>query len=192
MGIGGSSAKASYAAGERRVELTITDLGGMGGLAAMAGWANMTVDRETDGQIEKVYKEGGRTLREQYRKDGSHGEFTVVLGNGVVLEADGEQVDMPSLEASSPASTSARIEALKRAAKPDAAMTLTELRYVVAVAREKHFGRAAEACFVSQPTLVGLDQEARGRARRAHLRARRQRGERRRRSARRSCARRRR
>jgi LysR family hydrogen peroxide-inducible transcriptional activator len=32
-------------------------------------------------------------------------------------------------------------------------MTLTELRYVVAVARERHFGRAAEACFVSQPTL---------------------------------------
>lgn len=32
-------------------------------------------------------------------------------------------------------------------------MTLTELRYIVAVAREKHFGRAADACFVSQPTL---------------------------------------
>jgi len=32
-------------------------------------------------------------------------------------------------------------------------MTLTELRYIVAVARERHFGRAAEACFVSQPTL---------------------------------------
>jgi len=32
-------------------------------------------------------------------------------------------------------------------------MTLTELRYIVALAREKHFGRAAEACFVSQPTL---------------------------------------
>jgi LysR family transcriptional regulator, hydrogen peroxide-inducible genes activator len=32
-------------------------------------------------------------------------------------------------------------------------MTLTELRYIVAVAKEKHFGRAAEACFVSQPTL---------------------------------------
>jgi LysR family transcriptional regulator, hydrogen peroxide-inducible genes activator len=32
-------------------------------------------------------------------------------------------------------------------------MTLTELRYVVAVAREHHFGRAAESCFVSQPTL---------------------------------------
>ncbi len=32
-------------------------------------------------------------------------------------------------------------------------MTLAELRYIVAVARERHFGRAAQACFVSQPTL---------------------------------------
>ena len=32
-------------------------------------------------------------------------------------------------------------------------MTLTELRYIVAVAKERHFGRAAAACFVSQPTL---------------------------------------
>jgi LysR family hydrogen peroxide-inducible transcriptional activator len=35
----------------------------------------------------------------------------------------------------------------------NASMTLTELKYIVAVAREKHFGRAADACHVSQPTL---------------------------------------
>lgn len=35
----------------------------------------------------------------------------------------------------------------------NASMTLTELKYIVAVARERHFGKAAEACFVSQPTL---------------------------------------
>jgi LysR family hydrogen peroxide-inducible transcriptional activator len=32
-------------------------------------------------------------------------------------------------------------------------MTLTELRYIVALAQEQHFGRAAERCHVSQPTL---------------------------------------
>ncbi len=32
-------------------------------------------------------------------------------------------------------------------------MTLTELKYIIAVAREKHFGRAALSCAVSQPSL---------------------------------------
>lgn len=32
-------------------------------------------------------------------------------------------------------------------------MTLTEMRYITAVARHRHFGRAAEACHISQPTL---------------------------------------
>jgi LysR family hydrogen peroxide-inducible transcriptional activator len=32
-------------------------------------------------------------------------------------------------------------------------MTLTELKYIVAVASERHFGRAAERSFVTQPTL---------------------------------------
>lgn len=36
-------------------------------------------------------------------------------------------------------------------------MTLTELRYIVTLAQEQHFGRAASKCFVSQPTLsVGV------------------------------------
>ncbi len=32
-------------------------------------------------------------------------------------------------------------------------MTLNELRYIVAVAQERNFGRAAQRCFVSQPAL---------------------------------------
>lgn len=32
-------------------------------------------------------------------------------------------------------------------------MTLTDLKYILALARERHFGCAADKCFVSQPTL---------------------------------------
>ncbi len=32
-------------------------------------------------------------------------------------------------------------------------MTLTELRYALMLAKEKHFSKAAKACYVSQPTL---------------------------------------
>lgn len=117
MGVASSSAKATYANGDQRVRLTITDLGGMGGLAAMAGWANMTLDRETDGKVEKVYKQGARTVREDYRKDGSRGEVTLILENGVLVEAQGDKVDIASLKKVIDGVDLGKIEALKRAAK---------------------------------------------------------------------------
>jgi len=117
MGIAGSSAKATYASGDRRLELSITDTGGLAGLAAMAGWANMTMDKETDGKVEKVYKEGARTVHEEYRKDGSHGEVTVILANGVIVEADGSRIDAETLKKVLAGLDLARIEAMKRPAK---------------------------------------------------------------------------
>jgi len=117
MGIAGTAAKASYAAGDKRVELSITDTGGLAGLATMAGWANMTVDKETDGKVEKVYKDGGRTVREEYRKDGSHGEMAVILANGVVVAAEGSRIDMAILKAMVQGIDLAKLEATKRVAK---------------------------------------------------------------------------
>jgi hypothetical protein len=78
----------------------------------------MTVDRETNDQVEKVYKQGARTVREEYRKDGSHGEMTLILENGVLVEARGDQVDMGTLKKVVAGVDLGKIEALKRAAKP--------------------------------------------------------------------------
>ena len=117
MGIAGSSAKASYASGDKRVNLTITDLGGMAAVAAMAGWANMTVDKETQDSIEKVYKQDGRTIHEEYRKDGSHGEYTVMLQNNVIVEAEGNGVDIAALKSALAGIDLGGLESLKRTPK---------------------------------------------------------------------------
>ena len=130
MGIAGSGAKASYAAGDKRAELSITDTGGLAGLATMAGWANMTVDKETDGKVEKVYKDGGRTVHEEYRKDGSHGEMAVILANGVVVAAEGSRVDMATLEGhgAGPRPGQARGDQARRQALSDGAPRARLLR----------------------------------------------------------------
>jgi hypothetical protein len=117
MGISSSVAKAGYANGDKHAELTITDLGGLGGLASVATWANVTVDKETPDGIEKTYKDGGRTIHEEYRKDGSHSEYTVILKNGVIVETSGDKVDGATLKSMAAAVNLDAIEAMKRPAK---------------------------------------------------------------------------
>lgn len=118
MGLAGSVAKASYTAGEQRVDLSIIDLGGLGGLAAMAGWAQTTMDRDTPEKTEKVYKQGGRTVHEESRKDGRSSEIGVLLGNGVMVEAKGRGVDAATLKTLLAGVNLDRIEGLARPAKP--------------------------------------------------------------------------
>ncbi len=117
MGIAVSTAKASYGNGDRNLNLSITDTGGLAGMAALAGWANMTMDKETDGKVEKVYKDGARTMHEEYQKDGSRGEVTVILANGVIVEAEGSKMDVDSLKKVIAGVDLGKIEAMKRAAK---------------------------------------------------------------------------
>jgi len=56
-------------------------------------------------------------VHEEYRKDGSHGEVTVILANGVIVEADGSRVDVDTLKKVIAGLDLGRIEAMKRPAK---------------------------------------------------------------------------
>jgi hypothetical protein len=115
MGIASSSARARYDNGDKSVSLDITDMGSLAGIASLAGWANMTLDKDADGRIERVFKQGDRSVREDYRKDGSHAELVVLLPNGIVVEAKGEQVGIDLLRG---AMRSVDIDKLAATARP--------------------------------------------------------------------------
>jgi hypothetical protein len=115
MGLNVASAKARYGANGKRLRLSITDTGGLA--SVVAAWASVTNEREDDRSIEKTYKQGDRTVHEEYRKDGSHGQYTVLLANGVVVEAQGDQLAPAALKAAVEGLALARIEALKPPAK---------------------------------------------------------------------------
>ena len=117
MGFGGSTAKATYANGNRSLELSITDTGGLAGMAAMAAWANVTMDKEANGRVEKVYKDGAGTVHEEYHTDGSSGEVTTILANGVIVESQGQGLDIASLKKIAASLDLGKIEAMKRPAK---------------------------------------------------------------------------
>jgi len=83
----------------------------------VATWANVTVDKETPDGIEKTYKDGARTVHEQYSKNGSHAEYTVILKNGVIVETQGEHIDGATLKAMAATINLDALEAMKRPAK---------------------------------------------------------------------------
>ncbi|CAG1011663.1 Inner membrane protein YohC [Burkholderiaceae bacterium] len=117
MGLGGSGARATYAADGRRVDFKITDMGGMGAFAAVAGFAQVSSESENDTKTEKTYKRGNRTVHEEAHKDGSRAEVTVFLGNGVMVEASGEHMDLQALHKALDEANLGKIESIKRADK---------------------------------------------------------------------------
>ncbi|MCB2018049.1 MAG: YIP1 family protein [Hydrogenophaga sp.] len=101
MGMKFSSVTSEYGNDKGRIELKVQDIGAMPALAmAMGAWASSTVSKETQNEVEKVYKKDGVAVKEEYRKDGSRAEMSMLLANGVLIELTGDNVDMDGVRAS--------------------------------------------------------------------------------------------
>jgi hypothetical protein len=98
IGIQVSNAKATYRnpQGGPELRLEITDTGGVKGIMALAGFAAMEQDKQTDHGYEKTYHQDGRMIHEEWNNSGS-GEFTIILGDRFVVAVHGS--DVPSVEA---------------------------------------------------------------------------------------------
>jgi hypothetical protein len=100
MGLSFSSVEALYSQEGQSINVTVQDIGAVKVLAmGMAAWASSTVNRETTDEVERVYKKDGVSYKEEYRKDGSQAEFSMMLPNGLMVDATANGVDMDTLKA---------------------------------------------------------------------------------------------
>ncbi|WP_295855826.1 Yip1 family protein [uncultured Xylophilus sp.] len=112
-GMATSNARAEYSNGEQRLRVEMIDLGSMSKLMAEAG-AVVQGERENSASAERTWQEGGRTLHENYRKDGSMAQYTTTLRNGVVVELTGSRMNLDEVKAASSLLDLKTLESLRR------------------------------------------------------------------------------
>lgn len=100
-GVGGiavSSAKGTYHVGSGTIEVTVTDMGTVAGIGAMAAAMNMNSSSSSATGYEKVTTENGRMVSEEWDSSTKHGKYAIVSDGRISVEADGDNVDMVTLK----------------------------------------------------------------------------------------------
>ncbi|MBX3604797.1 MAG: hypothetical protein KF788_05985 [Piscinibacter sp.] len=111
---GGRSAVARFEHGRQRILLTVSDLGGLSGVAAPAQWSGEPAERPTADGTEKLYRDGDHTVREWRARADARREVTLILANGIVVAAASEQADAAALKAVAEGVDRAKAAALRR------------------------------------------------------------------------------
>jgi hypothetical protein len=117
MGIAGATARATYRDGPRVIELEILDAGGASGILAMISGLH-SGERETDTTHERSYQIDRRKYTEKRWKDDSQAELSVVLANGVMLNASAQRVPLAALSGALAALGLEKLEAVQPSPMP--------------------------------------------------------------------------
>ena len=112
--MGAATAKGTYERGDSRILLTVTDMGSMGALTAMAGAFNVQSSKESGGSYEKIGKVDGRMTTEKYDATSKHGEYMVVVADRFAVQAEGDNVSIADIKTAVSAINPGRLESLKK------------------------------------------------------------------------------
>ncbi len=93
MGIKGSSATARYEGGDGSLQIEISDLGSLSGLAGLAGKFDPNMEKETDTGYERTKRVDGQLVHERYDRRARSGEVSVILNNRFSVTVNGSGVD---------------------------------------------------------------------------------------------------
>lgn len=88
-GVGASSASATYGDDDRRIDLTITDMGVTGSLAALGSALNVESESQDGSVTEKMGKIDGRLTTIRFDSESKDGRYSMIVGDRFNVEADG-------------------------------------------------------------------------------------------------------
>ena len=100
-GAGGMSmatASGDYEKDGTRFSLSVTDMGGMAGLAAMANAVDAQSSEETASGYKKAGKVDGRMTVEEWDRDAKSGQYSVIVGNRFTVQAQGNADNVDALK----------------------------------------------------------------------------------------------
>ena len=100
MGFNVSNAEAKFEDGDRRMEINIVDIGGMGAaMAGMAAWTMVEIDKETENGYERTTTIDGNKAFEKYDSRRKRGEVSVILNNRFIVTIKGRNVEIKDMKA---------------------------------------------------------------------------------------------
>lgn len=99
FGINVSTAEAIYKKGDKKIELNITDTGGVGlALLGMAAWSKIEVDRESKTEVEYTTKTDGYKSYVKFNKKNLRGEWSIIVDDRFIVQLNSRNVDLDDLE----------------------------------------------------------------------------------------------
>ena len=113
-GIGAATAKGTYTAGEQSFELSVSDVGGLGGLANLAGALNVNSNKQTATGYERVSTQNGQMVEENWDNSDHRGKYSTMIASRFAVSAEGTAPSIDPLKAAVAAVDQGRLAALAR------------------------------------------------------------------------------
>ena len=113
-GIGASTAKATYTMGDQSFELSISDVGALGGLAGLAGSLNVNSNKTTATGYERVTTTNGQMVEENWDNSDHRGKYSTMVASRFAVAAEGNAPSIDPLKAAVAAIDQGRLAGMAR------------------------------------------------------------------------------
>lgn len=113
-GLGAATAKGTYTLGEQSFELSVSDVGALGGLATLGGALNVNSNRETATGYERTSMRNGTMVEEEWDNSGRRGKYMTMIASRFAVSAEGSAPSIDQLKSAVGSVDMGRLAALAK------------------------------------------------------------------------------